>query len=249
MMLLSSALKPSIQGEAGFDLLRKLPDRAWARWAACSKMFFVARIDAQRVDYRAAAHCVRALARLDGEFSVLCQSGAFGALGHTNGRGPMTACSTASCATCSTTRGALHGSGECATARHAKRGPWVVCQVWDTGVGIPRQYRHRIFDDFFQAHNIGRPQAAGLGLGLAVAPAQPAGADAGGCCRRPGRGTCFSVRLPAATGARRPTHRQTTSCTVRGARISPCPVSSSPTEVAHAAAAMQWSRSGPADRG
>lgn len=55
--------------------------------------------------------------------------------------------------------------------------PWVVCQVWDTGRGIPRQHR-RIFDDYFQAHNDGRLAQQGLEWPGRGAPAQP-GAHAG----------------------------------------------------------------------
>ena len=47
MMLLSSALKPSIQGAEGLDLLHKLQTALGSLGSMFEKMFFVARIDAQ----------------------------------------------------------------------------------------------------------------------------------------------------------------------------------------------------------
>jgi CheY-like chemotaxis protein len=88
-----------------------------------------------------------------------------------------------------------HAGGVLLRAR--KRGPWVQCQVWDSGVGVPRQYRHRIFDDHFQAHNDGRLSSEGLGLGLAVVRRLSLlGPTPVRVRSRPGRGSCFSVRLP-----------------------------------------------------
>ena len=39
-------------------------------------------------------------------------------------------------------------------------------QVWDTGIGIPRAERSRIFEEFYQVGNEGRDRRKGLGLGL-----------------------------------------------------------------------------------
>jgi signal transduction histidine kinase/CheY-like chemotaxis protein len=39
-------------------------------------------------------------------------------------------------------------------------------QVWDTGIGIPRSERSRIFEEFYQVGNEGRDRRKGLGLGL-----------------------------------------------------------------------------------
>ncbi len=199
MMLLSSALKPSVQGEEGFDLLRKLQTALGSLGSMFEKMFFVARIDAQRVDYRATALPLSELwQRLDSEFSVLCQSK--GLRWHLE---PTHEWAQADDHVLDRIlRNLLNNavryteSGE-VLLRARKRGPWVVCQVWDTGVGIPRQYRHRIFDDYFQAHNDGRLSSEGLGLGLAVVRRLSLlGPTPVRVLSRPGRGTCFSVRLP-----------------------------------------------------
>ena len=199
MMLLSSALKTSVQGDEGFDLLRKLQTALGSLGSMFEKMFFVARIDAQRVDYRATALPLSELwQRLDIEFSVLCQSK--GLRWHLE---PTHEWAQADDHVLDRIlRNLLNNavryteSGE-VRLRARKRGPWVVCQVWDTGVGIPKQYRHRIFDDYFQAHNDGRLSSEGLGLGLAVVRRLSLlGPTPVRVLSRPGRGTCFSVRLP-----------------------------------------------------
>jgi len=199
MMLLSSALKPAIQGAEGLDLLRKLQTSLGSLGSMFEKMFFVARIDAQRVDYRATALPLSDLwQRLDSEFSVLCQSK--GLRWHLE---PTTEWAQADDHVLDRIlRNLLNNavryteSGE-VRLRARKRGPWVICQVWDTGVGIPRQYRHRIFDDYFQAHNDGRLSSEGLGLGLAVVRRlSMLGPTPVRVLSRPGQGTCFSVRLP-----------------------------------------------------
>jgi signal transduction histidine kinase/ActR/RegA family two-component response regulator len=75
----------------------------------------------------------------------------------------------------------------------------VLIRVSDTGVGIPAEGAARIFDEFAQLHNPERDRTKGTGLGLAI-------------CKRlievmggsisvesaPGRGSTFTVALPAA---------------------------------------------------
>jgi signal transduction histidine kinase/CheY-like chemotaxis protein len=41
-------------------------------------------------------------------------------------------------------------------------------QVWDTGIGIPREELGRIFEEFYQVGNEGRDRRKGLGLGLSL---------------------------------------------------------------------------------
>lgn len=70
-------------------------------------------------------------------------------------------------------------------------------QVWDSGPGIPRAMRQRIFDDFVQGHNARRQRSEGLGLGLSVVRRL---VEQGGYQLRllsdEGRATCFELRLP-----------------------------------------------------
>lgn len=199
MMLLSSALKPAIGSEEGFDLLRKLQTALGSLGSMFEKMFFVARIDAQRVDYRATALELSQLwRRLDSEFSVLCQSKGLRWHLEPTHEWAQADDHVLDRILCNLLNNAVRytESGE-VRLRARKRGPWVICQVWDTGVGIPKQYRHRIFDDYFQAHNDGRLSSEGLGLGLAVVRRLSLlGPTPVRVLSRPGRGTCFSVRLP-----------------------------------------------------
>jgi len=80
------------------------------------------------------------------------------------------------------------------TAASANDSGWVSVTVEDNGVGIPADVRERIFEPFFTT----KPAGSGTGLGLAI-------------CQRllrnhlgvievrsePGKGTCFTVKLPA----------------------------------------------------
>lgn len=199
MMLLSSALKPWITQDEGQSLLRKLQTALGSLGAMFEQMFFVARVDAQRVDYRAEALPLANMwTRLDSEFSVLCASqGLRWRLdpssewvqtdGYVLERILRNLLNNA-------VRYTEHGE---VRLRARKRGPWVICQVWDTGVGIQRQHRHRIFDDYFQARNDGRLSSEGLGLGLAVVRRLSLlGPTPVTVLSRLGRGSCFSVRVP-----------------------------------------------------
>lgn len=199
MMLLSSALKPWVAQGEGKSLLDKLQTALGSLGAMFEQMFFVARVDAQRVDYRAEALPLSEMwARLDSEFSVLCASqglrwqlDATSEWVQTDGyvlerilRNLLN----------NAVRYTEHGV---VRLRARKRGPWVICQVWDSGIGIQRQHRHRIFDDYFQARNDGRLSSEGLGLGLAVVRRLSLLGPTPVTVRsRLGKGSCFSVRLP-----------------------------------------------------
>jgi signal transduction histidine kinase len=76
----------------------------------------------------------------------------------------------------------------------AQRG-WVVVRVEDDGPGIPDHAINRVFDPFFST----RPTGEGLGMGLAHSYriARNHGGEIS-VASRPGLGTTFEVRLPAA---------------------------------------------------
>ena len=73
----------------------------------------------------------------------------------------------------------------------------VLLQVRDTGLGIPAEYRERIFDAFWQVEQGTTRRAGGTGLGLSVARrlAHLLGGDIA-VDSMPGKGTSFTVRLP-----------------------------------------------------
>lgn len=71
--------------------------------------------------------------------------------------------------------------------------------VRDTGIGIAPEHQEAVFEEFFQVANPARDRAHGVGLGLAVARRTAAlmGLDLR-MRSRLGRGTLFTVSLPAA---------------------------------------------------
>jgi signal transduction histidine kinase len=77
------------------------------------------------------------------------------------------------------------------------RGGEVELAVSDTGIGIPEQYRERLFDEFFRVAN-GDGKDGGTGLGLAIC--RKVATELGGSIRvesEVGAGSTFRVRLPA----------------------------------------------------
>jgi signal transduction histidine kinase len=78
--------------------------------------------------------------------------------------------------------------------RVRRRGDAHRIEVWDSGAGIPRNQRDRIFESFRQLDS----KSEGLGLGLAIVRRT---ADLLGCAvgvvSRLGRGSCFSVTIGA----------------------------------------------------
>jgi signal transduction histidine kinase/CheY-like chemotaxis protein len=82
--------------------------------------------------------------------------------------------------------------------RVRERGPWLWLQVWDSGLGIARQDRARIFDEFVQisAHAPEQLQTKGVGLGLSIVQRIAHRLDHHCIVRsRPGRGSLFAVRV------------------------------------------------------
>ena len=81
-----------------------------------------------------------------------------------------------------------------------RRGPELVLQVWDTGVGIPSQDCQRIFEEFYQVlrPDVGpREQPRGLGLGLSIVQRLSDLMGARLSFRSElGRGTVFTLALP-----------------------------------------------------
>jgi len=73
---------------------------------------------------------------------------------------------------------------------------WARIEVWDTGPGIPHEYRDRIFDEFFQLDGReDRGHGKGLGLGLSIVKrlVRLLGSSVE-LHSRPGKGSRFSVR-------------------------------------------------------
>lgn len=199
MMLLTSALQPWIPRPEGQELLQKVSASLKSLSTMFERMFDVASIDANRVEHRPQALALHTLwRRLDHEFAVLCAN--HGLQWHAE---PTDAWVQADPhLTERILRNLLNNAVRytpkgTVRLRARVRGPWVMCQVWDSGVGIAPEHRHRIFDDYFQAHSNARRTDEGLGLGLAVVRRLSRLARAPISVRsRLGRGTVFSLRLP-----------------------------------------------------
>ncbi len=76
-------------------------------------------------------------------------------------------------------------------------GQGVIIGVTDTGIGIPDEYRERVFEEFFQIGNPERDRRKGLGLGLAIVRriATLTGTPLT-LASRQGEGSRFELRLP-----------------------------------------------------
>lgn len=81
-----------------------------------------------------------------------------------------------------------------------RRSGEALVQVWDTGEGIPEEYRERIFDEFFQIGNQERDRSKGVGLGLSIVRrlSRLLGTEVR-CLSQPGRGSVFEFSLPLAS--------------------------------------------------
>lgn len=82
------------------------------------------------------------------------------------------------------------------------RGDTVLLQVWDSGIGIPKQSQQEVFVEFQQLHNAHRDRTEGLGLGLALVQRlclllrHPLELRS-----QPGRGSVFSIRVPSGSAS------------------------------------------------
>jgi two-component system, sensor histidine kinase len=75
-----------------------------------------------------------------------------------------------------------------------------VIEVWDTGVGIPREQHDEIFREFHQLGNVERDRRKGLGLGLAIARRLTDLIEGDlSVASRVGRGSVFRLHLRRAT--------------------------------------------------
>jgi len=81
-----------------------------------------------------------------------------------------------------------------------RRAPGMVSiEVWDTGIGIPKEEYETIFDEYHQLDNPARDRNRGLGLGLSIV--QRVGNLLGHRVRvksKPGHGSCFAIDVPTA---------------------------------------------------
>jgi signal transduction histidine kinase/CheY-like chemotaxis protein len=82
-----------------------------------------------------------------------------------------------------------------------RRGELVRIEVRDTGVGIAPEHQQTVFEEFVQVQASARGSTLGMGLGLAIVrrSATMLGHRVG-LASTPGRGSCFWIEVPCATG-------------------------------------------------
>ena len=79
-----------------------------------------------------------------------------------------------------------------------KRQEQVVCEVWDTGIGIPKVQHGEIFREFYQLNNPEQDRRKGLGLGLAIVARLTRVMNVTvTLSSRQGRGSVFRLTLPS----------------------------------------------------
>jgi len=95
-----------------------------------------------------------------------------------------------------------NGRVEILVAREEEDGrDWIVMQVGDTGIGMAPEQTARLFEEFIQADASTTRKYGGTGLGLAISRrfCRMMGGDIT-VESEPGRGSVFTIRLPAAVG-------------------------------------------------
>jgi signal transduction histidine kinase len=107
-----------------------------------------------------------------------------------------------------------------ATRERRATGDWIGIAVGDTGIGIERQTLGKLFTAFTQAEPATQSKYGGTGLGLALSRrlAQLLGGDIA-VESEPGRGSCFTLHLPAQPPEGAPAHPEDRMIEKMGKRV------------------------------
>ncbi|WNJ93535.1 CheR family methyltransferase [Bosea sp. 685] len=77
-----------------------------------------------------------------------------------------------------------------------RRGGKLCIEIWDTGIGIPKDELHAIFDEYHQLDNAARQRSLGLGLGLSIVQRLGGLLDhAVGVRSKQNKGSVFTIEL------------------------------------------------------
>lgn len=196
LQLLSDHLRKQLTSAYQLEVATKLSAALKSMRDLFERMFDVARIEAQKVSYQPQHVSVRELfTSLDHEFAFACHE--------KNLRWTVSATDdwilTDPVLAQRMLRNLLENAVRYTTGgevrlRARRRHGWVVCQVWDTGVGIAQPDQPKVFNDYFQVQNEARRAQDGLGLGLSVVRRLVALTGTRIVLRsRLGRGSCFGI--------------------------------------------------------
>lgn len=196
LQLLSDHLRKQLTSRYQIEVADKLGMALTSMRHLFERMFDVARIDAQKVACQPQHVSVRELfISLDHEFALACsEKGLRWSIQPTDDwiwTDPVLAQRMLRNLLENAVRYTAQGE---VRLRARRRGGVVCCQVWDTGMGIARDDRLKVFDDYFQVQNSARRAQDGLGLGLGVVRRLLALTGTHITLRsRLGRGSCFAI--------------------------------------------------------
>ncbi len=211
LSLLSGLMEQSQRDSPQHSLAERMSAAVGSLRVIFEQLFDIARLEANKLQHRPGPCAVHTLfAELDSEFSLLCQQKQLAWRVQPSDdwidvdalfvqrilRNLLD----------NALRYTAHGG---LLLRARRRGPDVLLQVWDSGVGIAQADQARIFDDYVQIHNPARRLREGLGLGLGLVRRLAQVASYGlGVRSRPGKGSCFTLRVPRCTAAQIPAPAQ-----------------------------------------
>lgn len=196
LQLLSDHLRKQLTSLYQIEVADKLGGALTSMRHLFERMFDVARIDAQKVAYQPQQVSVRDLfTSLDHEFALACRAKDLRWSVHPTDDWIWTDAVLAQRMLRNLLENAVRYTARGEVRLRARRkGGFIHCQVWDTGLGISRPDQPKVFDDYFQVENSARRAQDGLGLGLGVVRRLVALTDTRIALHsRLGRGSCFDV--------------------------------------------------------
>jgi signal transduction histidine kinase len=208
LQLLSDHLRKQLTSLYQIEVADKLGGALTSMRQLFERMFDVARIDAQKVACQPQHVSVRDLfTSLDHEFALACSEKGLRWFVHPTDDWIWTDPVLAQRMLRNLLENAVRYTTQGEVRLRARRkGGRVHCQVWDTGMGIARADRSKVFDDYFQVQNSARRAQDGLGLGLGVVRRLLALTDTRITLRsRLGRGSCFAIAFEPGQARSTPT--------------------------------------------
>ncbi|MBI5926373.1 MAG: hybrid sensor histidine kinase/response regulator [Aquabacterium sp.] len=196
LQLLSDHLRKQLTTLYQLEVADKLGAALTSMRQLFERMFDVARIDAQKVACQPQHVSVRDLfTSLDHEFALACSEKGLRWSVHPTDDWIWTDPVLAQRMLRNLLENAVRYTAQGEVRLRARRkGNHIHCQVWDTGMGIARADRVKVFDDYFQVQNSARRAQDGLGLGLGVVRRLLALTDTRITLRsRLGKGSCFDI--------------------------------------------------------